>query len=123
MMFQDDDTVLVYSTDPADNRKCPQCKRLLPECTCAHNPAEPAGSMTVVLRIEKSGRQGKTVTVIDRLPRNENYLKDLAKKLKTKCGCGGTYMLKNDGGLIEIQGDQREILPPLLAREGIRCKG
>ncbi len=63
------------------------------------------------------------MSVIERLPRSEKYLKELASKLKTRCGSGGTYSVGPEGGRIEIQGDKREMLRPLLAAEGIRIKG
>ena len=47
---------------------------------------------------------------IGALPRNEVYLKNLAKELKVKTGCGGTYYVAEDGGTIELQGDHKEIV-------------
>lgn len=76
-----------------------------------------------VLRIEKSGRAGKTVTVIGRLPRAKGYLEDLARKLKTACGSGGTFFIDETGGVIEIQGDKRVLIRKILARENVPCKG
>jgi translation initiation factor 1 len=37
------------------------------------------------LRMEKKGRGGKMVTVIDGLPRNDAFLKELAAELKRAC--------------------------------------
>jgi translation initiation factor 1 len=76
-----------------------------------------------VLRIEKQGRGGKTVTVIDRLPKNELFLKNLTTTLKKKCGSGGTYLMDGKDGVIEIQGDKREIIRAALTKEGIQSKG
>ena len=76
-----------------------------------------------MLRIEKSGRAGKTVTVIDQLPKVELFLKDLTTKLKKQCGSGGTYSLAGKEGLIEIQGDKRDLIRVLLKKEGISSKG
>jgi translation initiation factor 1 len=76
-----------------------------------------------VLRIEKSGRGGKTVTVIDQLPKNEIFLRDLTKELKTKCGSGGTYITTGKEGVIEIQGDKRDMIRSLLEKKGIKSKG
>lgn len=78
---------------------------------------------TAVLRIEKAGRGGKTVTVIDRLPRSYPYLEELARKLKIRCGSGGTYRIGPYGGVVEIQGDQREKIRSIFAGEGIAFKG
>lgn len=117
------DTRLVYSTDPALNQKCPKCKELLSECTCEPEADPKAYKFVAVLRIEKQGRGGKTVTVIDRLPKNELFLKNLTTTLKKKCGSGGTYLMDGRDGVIEIQGDKREIVKATLLKEGIQCKG
>ncbi len=71
------------------------------------------------LRIEKSGRAGKTVTVIDSLPRNRAFLDTLATELKRACGAGGTA----GDDRIEIQGDHRPALRVLLERKGFRVRG
>jgi|SRR6185437_12658884 len=121
------DGKLVYSSDPKLNEKCPRCKELKSECTCAPDitieKGEKGYKFVAVLRIEKQGRGGKTVTVIDRLPKSEIFLKDLTTKLKKKCGSGGTYLMDGKDGVIEIQGDKRELIRAALAREGISCKG
>lgn len=117
------DTRLVYSTDPALNQKCPNCKEVLSECTCEAE-ADPKGyKFVAILRIEKQARGGKTVTVIDQLPKNKLFLQDLTTKLKKKCGSGGTFLLDGKEGVIEIQGDKRELIRAALAKEGIKSKG
>ncbi|MBC7690927.1 MAG: translation initiation factor [Methylotenera sp.] len=86
---------------------------------------------TALIRIEKSGRGGKTVTVIDGLPKQELFLKDLCKKLKNRCGSGGTYLVEvpvRSGvppgcGLVEIQGDHREFIRSYLAEQNIKTRG
>jgi translation initiation factor 1 len=108
------DARLVYSSNPELNKKCPKCKELVAACTC-----EPEQS----LRIEKQGRGGKTVTVVDQLPKQELFLKDLTTELKKKCGAGGTYSLEGKEGLIEIQGEKREQIRALLEKKGFKVKG
>jgi translation initiation factor 1 len=121
------DTRLVYSSDPKLNEKCPRCKEVLSECTCEAEQAPEKGAkgykFVAVLRIEKQGRGGKTVTVIDRLPKSELFLKNLTTTLKKKCGAGGTYILSGQDGVIEIQGDKREMVRAVLLKEGIQSKG
>ena len=117
------DSSLVYSTDPERNRKCPRCKHLMPECVCAKAEAAGPDGAPVLLRIEKSGRGGKTVTVVDGLPRQEKYLKDFSSYLKARCGAGGTYGTGSRGGFVEIQGDKRDQVRDILASKGIVCKG
>ncbi len=72
-----------------------------------------------VLRIEKKGRGGKTVTVVAGLPRNAAFLSALASELKRACGTGGSA--RED--TVEVQGDHRERLRPLLAAKGWTVRG
>ena len=126
-MSSEKDGRFVYSSDPKLNEKCPRCKEVKLECTCAEDVAVEKGEkgykFVAVLRIEKQGRGGKTVTVIDRLPKSELFLKDLTKKLKNRCGAGGTYLMDGKDGVIEIQGDKRDVIRALLLKEGIQSKG
>ncbi|HEY3364643.1 MAG TPA: hypothetical protein VGK74_06285 [Symbiobacteriaceae bacterium] len=109
---------LVYSTDPALNQRCPRCRELLSACACTPDEAVPA-NLVVKLRLEKGGRGGKAVTVLYDLPRNQEFLKELATKLKRLCGTGGTA--KDD--TVELQGDCRERLRQLLPTLGYKVKG
>ncbi len=118
-----DDSELVYSTDPARNQKCLRCKKLKPECICQTLKEIPAPPFTVVMRLEKAGRGGKTVTVLDRLPRHEKLLDGLSRKLKQQCGAGGTFGVRDGHGIIEIQGDVRARVRAILEKEGIPVKG
>ena len=67
---------------------------------------------------QTKGRKGKGVTLINGLPLAAKELKNLAKVLKQKCGCGGA--VKN--GIIEIQGDHRDILEQELVTRGYKVK-
>ncbi|HTI41539.1 MAG TPA: translation initiation factor [Vicinamibacterales bacterium] len=71
------------------------------------------------LRMEKKGRGGKTVTVVDGLPHNDAFLEELAQELKRLCGTGGTV---TEGG-IELHGDLRDRLRDALAQKGFVVKG
>ena len=117
------ETRLVYSTDSAQNRKCIKCKEVVSECTCEPEVDVKTYRFVALLRIEKQGRGGKTVTVIDRLPKNEIFLKTLTTTLKKKCGSGGTYIMTGREGVIEIQGDKRDMIRQVLGQEGISVKG
>lgn len=108
---------LVYSSD---SMVCAKCGWPAKECKCSVNLDDPVPEKVVAkLRIEKSGRGGKTVTVIYGLPRNESMLKPLAKELKKACGSGG----KVGDGQVEIQGDQRDQIRQLLQDRGWIVKG
>ena len=71
------------------------------------------------LRLEKKGRGGKSVTVIAGLPANSAYLSELATSLKKSCGVGGTVR----PGEVELAGELRVRIRPLLAARGIVVKG
>ena len=72
----------------------------------------------VRVRRETKGRGGKTVTSVSGVLLDSDELKTLAKKLKNRCGCGGSVK----DGVIEIQGDKAELLVELLTLEGFRVK-
>ncbi len=67
---------------------------------------------------ETQGRKGKGVTVISGLPLSPDALDQLATQLKKRCGSGGTVR----DGLIEIQGDHRDVLVAELNRLGWAAK-
>lgn len=115
------DARLVYSSDPSQNEKCPKCRELKAACVCVTQETVKS-KITAVLRIEKQGRGGKTVTVIDKLPKNEAFLKDLTTELKKKCGSGGTHRM-DEAGIVEIQGDKRELIRAALQKKGYTVKG
>ena len=114
---------LVYSSDPELNRKCPKCKELVSECTCQAEPRFASAKFVAYLRLEKAGRGGKIVTVIDELPKVEAFLKELTTELKKKCGSGGTYLMDRKEGVIEIQGDKKDAIREILVKKGIKTKG
>ena len=73
-----------------------------------------------VVRISRQtkGRKGSGVCLITGMDLGEAELKKLAKQLKKKCGSGGTVKT----GVIEIQGDHREILVEALMKLGFKAK-
>jgi translation initiation factor 1 len=117
------DSRLVYSTDPKANQRCPKCRELESACTCPPELPIESRRFHAVLRIEKQGRGGKTVTVIDGLPKVNVFLKELTRELKNACGSGGTFSLEGKEGRIEIQGDKRPAIREQLRRRGIQTKG
>ncbi len=70
----------------------------------------------LVVRFEKSGRGGKVVTIVAGLKMHPEGKTDLLSHLKKKLGVGGAVK----DGLLELQGDQRDRLPPLLTTLGYR---
>jgi len=117
---------LVWSDDPKD--KCPSCGKLKgqnkDQCRCEVEKKPFQDSKFVaVFRMEKNGRGGKTVTVIDNLPKQEVFLQTLTKELKNRCGTGGTYRMDGKEGIIEIQGDKRAQIKAIFETKGIKFKG
>jgi translation initiation factor 1 len=112
---------LVYST--GKGRICPGCGWPADRCACSHNLKGPADSPTRgdgVIRVSRQtkGRKGKGVTVIAGIPLSASDLSALATELKKKCGSGGTLR----DGVIEIQGDHRDLLVGLLQTRGWTVK-
>ena len=64
--------------------------------------------------MEKKGRGGKTVTVVDGLPDNATFLKELSQELKRLCGTGGAVV----EGAVELQGDLRDRVRECLTKKG-----
>jgi len=83
-------------------------------------PKKPGAANVPVVRVgrETKGRRGKGVTIISDLPLDETGLRELAARLKQRCGTGGTVR----DGQIEIQGDQRDRLIAELESLGYRVK-
>ena len=75
---------------------------------------QPPNGRRVKVRREIGGRRGKTVTTVSGVPLDEAGLRDLAGRLKKRCGVGGSA--KN--GVIELQGDHRDTVVALLRDEG-----
>src|SRR5690606_23312146 len=106
---------LVFSTE--QGRMCPERRTPVAECA-GGQPARPQGDGVVRGSRETKGRKGKGVTLITGIPLDDKELKDYTKVLKAKCGTGGTVK----DGVVEIQGDQRDILVPLLQQKGWTVK-
>ena len=108
----------VYSTDKG--RICPKCGWPETSCRCSSQMEQAVPDKIVArLRIEKAGRKGKTVTMVESLPRNQGFLKDLAAELKRACGSGG----KAGEMHVEVQGDHRQKIRDLLRSKGWVVKG
>lgn len=106
---------LVFSTE--QGRMCPDCRHPVSDCVCGA-PKRPAGDGVVRVSRETKGRKGKGVTLITGIPLDDKELKAFAKVLKTRCGTGGTVK----DGVVEIQGDQRDLLVTLLEEKGWTVK-
>lgn len=104
--MQDKNSRLVYSTDTGriDEEKVPVVR--------------PKGDGIVRIQRQTSGRKGKGVSLITGLDIDDAELQKLAAELKKKCGRGGAVK----EGVIEIQGDKRDLLKQLLEAKGHKVK-
>ncbi|KFK94519.1 MULTISPECIES: stress response translation initiation inhibitor YciH [unclassified Serratia (in: enterobacteria)] len=104
--MNDDNSRLVYSTD-SGRIKQEEAK-----------PQRAKGDGVVRIQRQTSGRKGKGVCLISGIDLDDAALDKLAAELKKKCGCGGAVK----DGVIEIQGDKRELLKQLLEAKGMTVK-
>jgi translation initiation factor 1 len=81
-------------------------------------PAKPGGRTIprAVVRIERTGRGGKEVTVVEQLQLQPTERDRWLKALKSALGCGGVV----EGDSLVLQGDHRERLPAILAANGVK---
>jgi len=110
---------LVYSTEQGD--MCPKCKHTRKDCACQQIAEQQRlAELDGIVRIhrETKGRKGRGVTLVKGLPLIEKELKSLAKSMKQHCGTGGAIK----EGVIEIQGDQRELLKVFLEKRNYTVK-
>lgn len=109
----------VYSTDPSWTPPCKKCGEPTGRCRCnAPQSSSPVSQQTLKVRLDRAGRGGKAVTVVEGAQGGPETLGELLRSLKTGCGAGGT--LKDR--VIEIQGDQRDRVAALLEKRGYRVK-
>jgi translation initiation factor 1 len=98
------DSRVVWSSDDGDLRK-------------ARDPGlkarRQAGGRVKVKR-ETSGRRGKAVTTVHDVPLDDAGLKELAGRLKKRCGVGGSVK----DGVVELQGDHRDVVVEVLRADG-----
>jgi translation initiation factor 1 len=107
---------IVYSTGIGS--LCPNCRRPVRECVCPKGaPGSPKPAAVRVGR-EIKGRAGRGVTTVAGLPMSLSDIDTLATKLKKRCGSGGTVR----EGVIEIQGDHRDVVVEELIKLGWPAK-
>jgi translation initiation factor 1 len=99
-----DNAKVVWSSSDGDLRK-------------ARDPAGAARAAAggrVKVRRETAGRRGKAVTTVSGLPLDDAGARELAGRLKKRCGVGGSAK----DGVIELQGDHRDVVVEVLRGEG-----
>jgi translation initiation factor 1 len=79
-------------------------------------PVEKPGPARAVVRMERKGRGGKEVTIVEKLDLKPAELERWAKELKQALGTGGAV----DGDMIVLQGDVRPRVEALLVKRGVK---
>ena len=101
---------VVYSTNPDFN--------YTEESEGEEQETLPPSAQRLIVRIDRSGRAGKQVTLVQGFKGREDDLADLGKTLKVKCGVGGSA---KDGEIV-LQGDWRDKVTALLVQMGYNAK-
>jgi translation initiation factor 1 len=107
---------IVYSTGIGS--LCPNCRHPVRDCVCPKGAPGAAKPAAVRVGREIKGRAGKGVTTISGLPLAAPDVEALAARLKKRCGSGGTVR----DGVIEIQGDHRDMIVAELNKLGWQAK-
>ncbi len=79
----------------------------------AKGPPPPAKA---VVRLERAGRRGKEVTVVEQLELPVAKRDEWLTALKSQLGCGGAV----EGDALVLQGDHRERAAALLTKRGVK---
>ena len=85
-------------------------------CVCSDISKE---GQKIVVKMDKR-KYGSPTTVIEGLEARDEEIKAVAKKLKEKLACGGTYKPKVK--TIELQGDHRRKVKELLVQLGFESE-
>jgi translation initiation factor 1 len=99
---------MVYSTNPDFKF----------EQETASQETLPENQQLLYIWHESKARKGKTVTLIKGFKGTAQDLENLARRIKSLCGAGGSAK----GGEIIIQGDFREKIILFLNKEGFKTK-
>lgn len=100
---------VVFSTNPDFNYE--------EEVETEPETLEPS-KQNLIVSIDRKGRAGKQVTLVTGFVGTSDDLAELGRKLKVKCGVGGSAK----DGEITVQGDFRDRVTALLKEMGYKAK-
>jgi len=100
---------IVYSTNPNFNYQFDEEQEMV---------TLPVNQQNLYVSIDRKQRGGKEVTLIEGFVGTEEDLKELGKKIKTKCGVGGSV---KDNEIL-IQGNFKDKVFDLLVKDGYQVK-
>jgi len=109
----DEKSKLVYSTDNPTSRKEKSADNRVKSAD-----QKSPGNRNVIVRLDRKGRGGKSVTVVEGLRMPGKDRETLLRQLKTALGTGGT--LKDSA--LEIQGDRCDAIITALTKLGFSPK-
>jgi len=89
---------------------CPKCGLVKELCVCETIAKE---SQKITIHVDKK-KFNKPYTIVEGIDEKEIDITDLAKRLKSKLACGGTFK----GGKIELQGDHKQKVKETLLDTG-----
>jgi translation initiation factor 1 len=88
----------------------------LPEGPTKAEAAKKKAPAKAVVRLERAGRRGKEVTIVEQLDLALEVRDEWLTALKSALGCGGVI----EGTALVLQGDQRERAQKWLVKRGVR---
>ncbi|HIZ87484.1 MAG TPA: translation initiation factor [Candidatus Coprenecus pullistercoris] len=100
---------LVYSTNPDFNLSSEEESRV---------ETLPPSKQKLTVYLDRRNRGGKSVTLVKGFAGNEEDLAELGRRLKSRCGTGGSV---KDGEIL-IQGDCRDKVTAVLTQMGYVAK-
>ena len=102
---------------------CPQCGKP-PPCECPPLPPGPPDRpapkfRAEILKLRRERRPGnRETTIIEGFLTGSVDVEAIGRDLKRRCGTGGSVK----GGVIELQGDHRDVAAAFLLERGFRSK-
>lgn len=109
--------------EPKRETKCVKCGLLTSVCPCDSHLDLRSETYKAFLSVESRGGPDDVMTLVEKLPASEPYLKSLLKKMTAECQIRGAYRIDRKQGVIEMNGDKRVKLRGFFEKEKIAFVG